>query len=60
MKDTFLKDAHIAERYDVHRATVWDWLKDDPSFPKPFKLSARCTRWKKSEIDAWEAQKRAS
>uniref|UniRef100_UPI003B51680F helix-turn-helix transcriptional regulator n=1 Tax=Roseovarius indicus TaxID=540747 RepID=UPI003B51680F len=60
MKDVFLSDVNIAERYDVHRMTVWGWLRADPTFPKPFKFSARCTRWKKSEIDAWEARKRTA
>lgn len=47
----------IAERYGVHSTTPWDWLKSDPTFPKPIKLSPGCTRWKLAEIEAWEASK---
>ncbi|GGB31145.1 helix-turn-helix transcriptional regulator [Allosediminivita pacifica] len=57
MNDIFLSDVQIAAVYSVHRMTVWRWLKSDPTFPKPFRLSGRCTRWKKSEIEAWEASK---
>jgi len=57
MTDTYLSDVQIAAVYSVHRMTVWRWLKSDQSFPKPIRLSGRCTRWKKSEIEAWEASK---
>lgn len=34
-------------------ATVWRKTKNDPTFPKPIKLSERVTVWKLSEIEAW-------
>lgn len=52
-----LSDKHVANRLNVHRGTIWHWLKNDPTFPKPFKLSERCTRWRLSEIEAWENAK---
>jgi prophage regulatory protein len=60
MSETFLNDGAIASRFGVARKTIWGWVHTDPTFPKPFKFSTRCTRWKKSEIDAWEAQKRVT
>jgi prophage regulatory protein len=34
--------------------TTWIYKHaKDGTFPKPLKLSERCTRWKESEIDAW-------
>lgn len=57
MPETFLSDIQLAERYGVHRATPWRWLKTDPSFPKPISLSPGCTRWKRSEIERWENAK---
>jgi prophage regulatory protein len=57
MADTFLSDNQIAIRYGVHRATIWRWANMDPDFPKPVKLSAQCTRWKLSQIEAWEAHR---
>ena len=57
MPETYLSDTHLATRFNVNRATPWRWAKVDPSFPKPVKLSPQCTRWKLSEIEAWEAEK---
>ncbi|ACR01396.1 helix-turn-helix transcriptional regulator [Thauera aminoaromatica] len=39
-------------------ATVWRRTKDDPTFPKPIKLSERVTVWKLSEIEAWVDSRR--
>lgn len=54
MAETYLSDVQIAARYGVHRTTPWGWVKTDPHFPKPLKLSPGCTRWKLSEVEAWE------
>lgn len=57
MTDTFLSDVQVASRYGVHRATPWRWVKSDPTFPKPVSLTPGCTRWRLSEIEAWESLK---
>lgn len=57
MAETYLSDTQVSARYGVHRMTCWRWAKSDPTFPKPVKLSPGCTRWKLSEIIAWEASK---
>lgn len=57
MPETYLSDAQLSARYGVHRTTPWRRAKTDPSFPKPVKLSPQCSRWKLSEIMAWEASK---
>ena len=44
----------LAVRYNVTPISIWRWAKNDPSFPKPKKLSPRCTRWLLSELEAWE------
>lgn len=54
MPETYLSDAQLSARYGVHRATPWRWVKTDATFPKPVKLSPQCSRWKLSEIEAWE------
>lgn len=54
MNETYLTDTQLAARYVVHRTTPWRWAKTDPSFPQPVKLSSQCSRWKLSEIEAWE------
>ena len=50
----YLSDRDLAERWNVSRCTPWDWSKSKMGFPQPIKLSERCTRWKLSEIEAWE------
>ncbi|MDU8911679.1 helix-turn-helix transcriptional regulator [Aestuariicoccus sp. MJ-SS9] len=54
MVDTFLTDTQIAERFGVHRLTVWRWHREDETFPRAYRLSERCTRWKLSELIHWE------
>jgi len=57
MSETYLSDLKLAARYGVHRTTPWRWVHTDPTFPKPVKLSPQCSRWKLSEIEAWDAAK---
>lgn len=54
MADTYLSDTQLAARYNVHRATLWRWAQTG-QFPRPVSLTPGCTRWKLSEIEAWEA-----
>jgi len=55
MAETYLSDRQLGARHGVHRTTPWTWAKTKPGFPQPVKLSERCTRWRLSEIEAWEA-----
>ncbi|WP_415059367.1 helix-turn-helix transcriptional regulator [Haliea salexigens] len=50
---SYLSDTAIALRFQVSRATVWRW-SHSANFPKPIKLSVGCTRWRVTEIEAWE------
>lgn len=56
----YLSVMDVARRYSVHRLTPWRWLKTDPTFPKPVKLGAMTTRWRRSDLDAWETAKAES
>lgn len=49
----YLTDKQVAERFSVHRATPWRWVERG-DFPKPVRLSPGCTRWRESDIQAWE------
>lgn len=53
--EIYLSDKRIAERYEVSRATIWRWVQAG-RLPKPVKLSPGCTRWKSSDVEAWEAK----
>ncbi|WP_394153370.1 helix-turn-helix transcriptional regulator [Loktanella salsilacus] len=57
MPDTYLADKTLAERYGVSRNTVWRWHRERPDFPRAVRLSQNCTRWRLSDIAAWEASK---
>lgn len=55
MNETYLSDLQLAARYSVNRITIWRWQRTNQSFPRSVTLSPGCTRWKLSEIEAWEA-----
>lgn len=60
MAEIYLSVAQVAQRYGVNRSPPWRWLHADPAFPRPISLSARCTRWKLAEIEAWEQARQPS
>jgi predicted DNA-binding transcriptional regulator AlpA len=49
----YIRVKRLAPELAVSVPTVWRWLKEDPTFPKPVKLSARVTAWDISEVSAW-------
>ena len=51
--DTLVSVEQIAARAGVAPSTVWAWNRSIEGFPVPLKISSRCTRWIKSEIDEW-------
>lgn len=51
----FLKDTEVAVRYGVSRPTIWRWTKNG-NFPKPVKLGVGSTRWRATDLEAWENQ----
>lgn len=54
--DIYLSDKRVAERFDVSRATIWRWAQAG-RLPQPVKLSPGCSRWRSSDIAAWEAKR---
>ena len=56
----YLSDKQVADRYSVSRISIWRWRKTDPNFPQPVSLSPGCTRWRLSDIEAWEASRAVS
>jgi predicted DNA-binding transcriptional regulator AlpA len=54
MPDTYLSDKDLSRRYQITRNTVWRWNRERSDFPRAIRLTAGCTRWKLSEIEAWE------
>ena len=54
--NTFITDSFLAERYSVHRVTIWRWVREG-KFPSPIKLTAGCSRWRMSDVESHEAER---
>jgi predicted DNA-binding transcriptional regulator AlpA len=52
-QNQLLKVEQVAGILCMSKSHVWAQAKDVPEFPKPFKLSAKQTRWKLSAVDAY-------
>ena len=57
LPETYVSDRQLGARYNVHHLTPRRWMDTDPSFPKPIRLTPGCTRWKLSDLEAWERSK---
>lgn len=53
----YLTDREVACRFGVSRQTIWQWVREG-AFPSPLRLTAGCTRWRVSDIEAWEEERR--
>lgn len=54
--DIYSSDKSLADRYKVSRSTIWRWAQAG-RLPQPVKLSPGCSRWRSSDIAAWEAKR---
>jgi predicted DNA-binding transcriptional regulator AlpA len=54
--ERYLTVDEVAARFSTSRATIWRWIKNNPQFPKPIKVSLGATRWKQSTLVRFEAQ----
>ncbi|SBW14710.1 hypothetical protein BR10RB9215_C11548 [Brucella sp. 10RB9215] len=52
--EKYLSVRVVARRYGVSVATIWRWSKEDQSFPKPYILRQGTTRWRLSQLLAFE------
>lgn len=56
-RNIYLTDRQAGERYSVHRNTIHRWARTSArGFPRPVKLGDNCTRWRLTDLEAWEAQ----
>lgn len=53
----YLRPRDVANRYSVARSTVYRWLRDDPTFPRPRRFGY-VTLWDIAELEQWESQRR--
>jgi predicted DNA-binding transcriptional regulator AlpA len=55
MSQEYFSDNQLAERYQVSRATIWRWHKIG-LLPQVIQITTGTTRWRKSDIEARDAQ----
>jgi predicted DNA-binding transcriptional regulator AlpA len=49
----------VCDLTGASRATIWRKVKEDASFPRPFKLSPAITVWDEAEVLQWLTSKKA-
>lgn len=59
IRPAYATDIVLAAHFGVTRTTVWKWVNRN-GFPAPVKLSPQMTRWKWSDVEAWEAAQSAA
>jgi prophage regulatory protein len=42
-KPIYARASRASKHFQIGRATLWQWVKDRPGFPKPLKASSRVT-----------------
>lgn len=52
-ENSYFSVQSVARRYEVSVNTIWRWARDGV-FPQPVNLGLRCTRWRLSDLEAWE------
>lgn len=53
-RSAYASDVEVGAHFGVSRATIWRWT-NERGFPAPVKLSPQITRWKWSDVTAWES-----
>jgi predicted DNA-binding transcriptional regulator AlpA len=54
----FLTVAELAERWNFSVSTIWKHAKENPDFPPKYKLLPTESRFKRSEVEAYEEKRR--
>lgn len=55
--ERYLSVQDVAHRYAISVQTVWRHTKHNPAFPKPIKILNGSTRWRMSDILAFEVSR---
>ena len=54
--DTLITVKDVCARLAISRATLYNRLKGDPTFPQPLRFIGRCVRFRESDIAAFVAR----
>lgn len=52
--DPWLTVGQVARHFSVSIPTIWRWCQLKPSFPRPVKVAKGTTRWRRSDIAAFD------
>jgi len=53
----FLRPADVASLLNVGRTKIFLLERDDPTFPKKIRFSARCVGWRRVDLERWLQEK---
>ena len=48
-----IRDKEVAQLLGICKASVWNWVKTRPDFPKPYRDGGRYTFWLRHEVEAY-------
>ncbi len=51
----YLSVEQVSVRFGVSKDTIWRWRREG-EFPAPVRLGGRTSRWRLSDLEAYEAQ----
>ncbi|MCO5129064.1 MAG: hypothetical protein M9932_00690 [Xanthobacteraceae bacterium] len=51
--DPLLGTAEVAAIFGCHPVTLFRWLRDNPAFPRPGRISANRLAWRRSAIEKY-------
>ena len=57
VKPRFYRIADVATYLNLCRATIYNTMRRDPSFPRSVKLTSRTVAWPREEIEAWATER---
>ena len=57
--EELLTRSEVESLLSVRKSALYSWMRER-DFPRPIKLSPRCVRWRRIEVEGWiQAQPRA-
>ena len=45
----------VCQLLSLGRTSIYQKVKDDPTFPRPVKLTDRAVAWRRADLEAWVA-----
>ena len=58
-KTGFASDKDLSKHINCSRSQVWVLAKQNPTFPKPLRITSGMTRWRWADVLEWEKSLKA-